>query len=102
MLVLITTETYNKMINYLRDGSVISVNIPYEVRETSLNNVVGFIEGKDTSLPPLVLTAHFDHLGVDGYNNLYGGALDNASGTSFLLELLRSYSTYPQPNRSII
>jgi len=63
---------------------------------------VGFIEGKDTSLPPLVLTAHFDHLGVDGYNNLYGGALDNASGTSFLLELLRSYSTYPQPNRNII
>ena len=102
MLVLITTETYNKMINYLRDGSVISVNIPYEVRETSLNNIVGFIEGKDTSLPPLVLTAHFDHLGVDGYNNLYGGALDNASGTSFLLELLRSYSTYPQPNRNII
>ena len=102
MLVLITTETYNKMIAYLRDNSAISVNIPYENRETTMNNIVGFVEGKDITLPPLVLTAHFDHLGVDGDNNLYGGALDNASGTAFLLELMRSYSSYSKPERSII
>lgn len=102
MLVLITTDTYNKMITSLRDDSTISINIPYENRETTMNNVVGIIEGKDKTLAPLVLSAHFDHLGVDGYNNLYGGALDNASGTSFLLELLRTYSSYPQPERSIV
>lgn len=102
MLVLITTDTYNKMIGYLREGSTISVNIPYENRETTMNNIVGVIEGKDTTLQPLVLTAHFDHLGMDGYNNLYGGALDNSSGTAFLLELLRTYSSYTKPDRNIV
>lgn len=102
MLILINTDSYNKIINSLRDGADISINIPFSTEEKEISNVVGVLEGTSKSLPPLVLTAHFDHLGTDALNNIYGGALDNASGTSFLLELERSLATYGKPKRDII
>ena len=102
MLILINTDSYNKIITSLKDGADISINIPLSTEEKEIYNVVGVIEGTSKSLPPLVLTAHFDHLGTDALNNIYGGALDNASGTSFLLELERSLATYGKPKRDII
>ena len=102
MMILVTTNAYNKILNSLKDGAYISVNIPFSTEEKQVSNIVGIIEGTSDKLPPLVLTAHFDHLGTDALNNIYSGALDNASGTSFLLELQRSLSTYGKPKRDII
>ncbi len=102
MMVLLNKDAYNKMLDALREGASISVNIPFSSEEKEISNVVGVIKGSSSNLPPLVLTAHFDHLGKDALKNLYGGALDNASGTSFLLELERSLSTYGKPKRDII
>lgn len=75
---------------------------PYIAEETTVNNIVGVIKGSNSSLSPLVLTAHFDHLGVDLDGNIYRGALDNASGISFLLELASFLSSLPTPDRDII
>ncbi|MGL4774491.1 MAG: M28 family metallopeptidase [Clostridium sp.] len=97
----ITTETYNDILNALRTGHTLEVNLPFSVKTQEVFNVAGKIEGKDSSLPPLILTAHFDHLGLDAMGNCYGGALDNASGTSFLLELARTFSTLPKPERDV-
>lgn len=47
-------------------------------------NVVGFLAGKSDSL--IILTAHFDHLGVRG-EDIYNGSDDNASGTAALMEM---------------
>lgn len=102
MVVMITTATYNKILNYSRDGLEISIHLPFTTEEKKISNVVGVINGYSNKLPPLVLTAHFDHLGKDGLENTYVGALDNASGTSFLLELQRTLSSYGKPNRNII
>lgn len=102
MMVLLNKDAYNKMLDALREGASISINIPFSSEEKEISNVVGVIKGTSSNLPPLVLTAHFDHLGKDALKNLYGGALDNASGTSFLLELERSLSTYGKPKRDII
>ncbi|WP_300385620.1 M28 family metallopeptidase [Clostridium sp.] len=102
MLIQITKDTYNKILNSLREDLTISVNVPFTTKEVELSNIVGVIKGKDSSLPPLVLTAHFDHLGKDGLNNTYYGALDNASGTSFLMELQRYLSSFKTPKRDII
>lgn len=98
----ITTDTYNYILNSLRSGYLLEVSLPYNIKTQEVFNVAGKIKGKDSSLPPLVLTAHFDHLGVDPLGNCYGGALDNASGTAFLLELIKSFKTLPKPNRDII
>lgn len=47
-------------------------------------NVVGIVEGRDPAGSAIVVTAHYDHLGiVDG--QLHPGADDNASGVAALL-----------------
>lgn len=97
----ITGETYDSIIENVRSNNTISCKVPYIVDETNVCNVAGIIKGQDETLPPLILTAHFDHLGIDN-KILYPGALDNASGTSFLLELARTYGSMPKPKRSII
>ena len=101
-VIMITENTKNKIITSLNEGKEISLHIPFENETKTISNVVGVIEGTDKEAAPLVITAHFDHLGQDGLGNIYGGALDNASGTSFILELQRSLSTFAKPNRDII
>ncbi len=48
--------------------------------------------GKDTTL---LVTAHYDHLGLLGKKVYFPGANDNASGVALLLSLARHYSRYP-------
>ncbi|MBE6050407.1 MAG: Zn-dependent exopeptidase M28 [Clostridium sp.] len=98
----ITTFTFNEILNSLRSGYTLKVQMPYEIKEKELNNVVGKINGFSSKLPPLILTAHFDHIGSDSLNTIYNGALDNASGISFLLELARTFSSLKFPQRDII
>ncbi|MGL5085300.1 MAG: M28 family metallopeptidase [Clostridium sp.] len=102
MAIMINTNSFNKILDSVRAGSDVSVHLPFSNEEKTISNIVGVLKGSNSKLPPLVLTAHFDHLGVDGLGNTYNGALDNASGTSFMLELQRSLSTYAKPKRDII
>ncbi|PKM86267.1 MAG: aminopeptidase [Firmicutes bacterium HGW-Firmicutes-12] len=48
-------------------------------------NVLGIIPGKSEEI--VIISAHYDHLGVIE-DNIYPGANDNASGTAILLELV--------------
>lgn len=51
---------------------------------TDAANLIGYIEGSQNPEQYLVVTAHYDHLGIqDG--KIYNGADDNASGTGGLL-----------------
>jgi Zn-dependent M28 family amino/carboxypeptidase len=87
-----------------------SVKIHVATQHGSLRspNVVARLRGSDPRLCEeyVVYTAHSDHLGigepVDG-DNIYNGAVDNASGTAALLEIARAYSQMkPRPRRSIV
>ncbi len=52
-------------------------------------NVIGSLEGSDPAGRPIVISAHYDHLGViDGV--VYPGADDNASGVAALLAVARA------------
>ena len=68
------------------------------------SNIVAELKGSDPALRDqyVVYTAHVDHLGIcpaiEG-DNVCHGALDNASGTSTLLEIARAYARLPQPPR---
>jgi Zn-dependent M28 family amino/carboxypeptidase len=71
-------------------------------------NIAAVLPGSDPQLKNeyVLYTAHADHLGIgepiDG-DSIYNGALDNASGTSALLEIARVFSQSPQaPRRSIL
>lgn len=98
----INTDTFNELLSSIRNGYTININLPYEVQKKTTCNVVGKIEGTNDSLSPLIITAHFDHVGVDSLGNVYSGALDNASGSAFLLELAHTFSTLKTPTRDII
>jgi Zn-dependent M28 family amino/carboxypeptidase len=86
----------------------LSASLDAEYRQINAKNVLGVIEGNDPELKDeyLVLTAHFDHLGItvpvegDSINN---GAEDNAAGVSALLEMMEGYkSIQPQLKRSVL
>lgn len=101
-VIMVSNSTFEKISNALKEGKQISIHIPFEEEEKTISNIVGVIKGSNSSLPPFIITAHYDHLGKDGLGNTYSGALDNASGASFLLELSRSLATYGKPERDII
>lgn len=101
-IIMITSDTYDKIVSSLKDNKTISIHVPFTNEEKNISNVVAMIKGSKPSLAPLIITAHFDHLGTDGAGNTYGGSLDNASGTAFILELARSLSTFAKPERDII
>lgn len=64
-------------------------------------NLVGYVEGSDEGSPVIVVTAHYDHLGVrDGV--VYNGADDNASGVAALLALSRRLAEEPPMHTVIV
>jgi Zn-dependent M28 family amino/carboxypeptidase len=71
-------------------------------------NVVARLEGSDPALKDqyVVYTAHWDHLGRDPKLNgdqIYNGAIDNASGVATVLEIARAFTRIqPAPKRSIL
>jgi hypothetical protein len=74
-------------------------------QEVMTENVLGFMEGTDKKEEILVITAHYDHIGiVDGKIN--NGADDDGSGTVSVLELAEAFSIAKQkgfaPRRSIL
>ena len=63
-------------------------------------NIMGMIEGSEHPERYIVITAHYDHLGVSG-GEIFNGADDNASGTAALLELGHYFRANP-PSHSLI
>jgi hypothetical protein len=69
-------------------------------------NVVAKLEGSDPTLKNefVVYSSHSDHLGIGqpvNGDSIYNGALDNASGSSLLLEIARAFTKRnPRPRRS--
>jgi Zn-dependent M28 family amino/carboxypeptidase len=84
------------------------ITVKNTLREIQSNNVIGKIEGSDPSLKNeyIVYTAHWDHLGRDPKlqgDQIFNGALDNASGTGALLEIAEAFTKLPiPPKRSIL
>src|SRR6478735_4141958 len=70
-------------------------------------NLVAELPGSDPKLKNeyVVLSAHLDHLGVGEPINgdrIYNGAMDNASGSAVLLDLISSLKKSPKLKRSLL
>jgi hypothetical protein len=72
---------------------------PYTT-EHSGTNVVGWIAGRDPRAATIVITAHYDHLGIRE-GRLYPGADDNASGVTVLLAAARYFREH-QPRHPMV
>ncbi|MBB6237077.1 hypothetical protein HDC90_001695 [Pedobacter sp. AK013] len=60
-------------------------------------NVCGLVKGTKYPDSPLIVTAHYDHLGGMGADTYFPGANDNAAGVATLLSLAKYYAANPQP-----
>lgn len=89
-------------------GSRASFSVRHTLREVSSHNVIGKLEGSDRALKDqyVIFNAHWDHLGRNPQLNgdqIYNGALDNASGVAGVLELAAAFKRLsPPPKRSIL
>ena len=72
-----------------------------------VRNVVGVLRGSDPALSKtyVMVTAHYDHIGIhgDGEDKIFNGANDDGSGTVSVLELARVFAAQKvRPKRSIV
>lgn len=85
----------------------LSAHMTSKVRSFESNNVIGVLPGSDTVLKDegVMYTAHYDHLGIRPDmpgDNIYNGAMNNATGCGILMELARAYASAAQkPRRSV-
>jgi Zn-dependent M28 family amino/carboxypeptidase len=81
------------------------LNAKYNEGLPDSENILAFIEGSDKPDEILVVSAHYDHVGVkNGY--VYNGADDDGSGTVALLEIAQAFAEAKKeghgPRRSIL
>jgi Zn-dependent M28 family amino/carboxypeptidase len=69
-------------------------------------NVLAFIRGSEKPEEIVVISAHLDHVGVDGDGNVFNGADDDGSGTVAILEMAQAFQKAVKegngPKRSIL
>jgi len=83
----------------LRKGKVKPISIEGEIElefarksETlTSSNVMGYIEGEELKEEVVIITAHYDHIGVDG-EEVYNGADDDGSGTVATMEIAEAFA----------
>jgi aminopeptidase YwaD len=100
--IMVTKDIVPELIEFSKKNYAFEIKSPVQTKKVAVNNVIGILEGKDKSLPPIILSAHFDHVGYDADGVIYPGAFDNASGTAFLLECARVLKATPNLERTII
>lgn len=75
------------------------------VEKTTSRNVVGVLEGSARPRESVVYMAHWDHLGTDPNlegDQIYNGAVDNATGVAGLIELAERFGNGEAPERSVV
>src|SRR5437660_3708403 len=84
------------------------IEIKQQIRSFKSHNVIGKLEGSDPKLNGeyVIYTAHWDHLGrhpeLQG-DQIFNGAIDNASGVASVIELAGAFSKLnPPPKRSVL
>lgn len=68
-------------------------------------NIGAWLPGSDPALRGefIILSAHYDHLGVDNQGRIYTGADDNAGSVAMMLEVARRFADDPnRPKRSLV
>ncbi|MGH7466790.1 MAG: M28 family metallopeptidase [Longimicrobiales bacterium] len=83
-----------------------NLTVQNTIREVQSRNVIAKLTGAQTPDEYVIYTAHWDHLGRDSTlagDQIFNGALDNASGAAALLELAEAFSkANPKPARSVL
>jgi len=88
----------------------INAKLSLDLKSTSIEktsrNVIGLLPGSEAPDEAILYMAHWDHLGThpgDAGDNIYNGAVDNATGVAGILEIAEAFRKAPTPpKRSIL
>ncbi|MBO0798496.1 MAG: M28 family peptidase, partial [Blastocatellia bacterium] len=86
----------------------VSTTLKFQSQRLVSPNVVGIFPGRDPALKNeyIVYSAHWDHLGMAPEltgDNIFNGAVDNATGIAGILGIARAYTALnSRPKRSIL
>ncbi|MCW0373030.1 M28 family metallopeptidase [Xanthomonas sacchari] len=84
----------------------LSVDLKSTIAEKTSRNVVGVLPGGSRADEAVLYMAHWDHLGKhegEPGDNIYNGAVDNATGVAGILEIAEAFAhQQPKPERSVV
>ena len=87
-------------------GMTASTSFSNTVRRSTSHNVAARLPGSTRPDEHVIYMAHWDHLGKDASlegDQIYNGALDNATGLAGLLSLAKAFASLPvPPQRSLL
>ncbi|UCC40727.1 MAG: M28 family peptidase [Candidatus Aminicenantes bacterium] len=83
-----------------------SLTLNNTIKRTESRNVVALLPGSERADEYIIYMAHWDHFGIDPTlegDQIFNGALDNATGTAALIELAEAFIKLESPpSRSIV
>jgi len=83
-----------------------SVDLKSQIEQKQSRNVVGVLPGSSRPDEAVLYMAHWDHLGKhegEPGDNIYNGAVDNATGVAGILEIAGQFAKQqPPPERSVV
>jgi len=98
----------DKKVNKLKPSTV-TFSITPKSTEVKSENILGFLEGTDKKDEVVVITAHYDHIGISSRgegDKINNGADDDGSGTVAVLEMAQAFMQAKKdghgPRRSIL
>ncbi len=103
-------EAYQKMGIGTPKGLNYFQNIPEKFfngrSKTDAVNVMGFIPGTEKPEEVLIISAHYDHIGINTKGEVFNGADDDGSGTIGILQIAKAFQKAfeegKEPRRSIL
>lgn len=83
-----------------------SYQIKKKVEDVESSNILAFLEGTDKKDEIVVISSHYDHVGVSSTGEVFNGADDDGSGTVSVMEIAEAFATAAKdgvkPRRSIL
>ncbi|MEM9290981.1 MAG: M20/M25/M40 family metallo-hydrolase [Acidobacteriota bacterium] len=87
-------------------GATLNATLVASSEEIAVKNVVGILPGTERPDEYVLFTGHHDHLGVgepdETGDAIFNGAIDNATGLAFMIEMARAFVQGGGTERSLV
>ena len=92
--------------NGVGSSTKVVFNADMLIDDLQAENVLGFLKGSEKPDEILVITAHYDHIGISADGQINNGADDDGSGTSSVMEIAQAFAMAAKkgngPKRSVL
>ncbi len=101
-----SAEPSKKPLNKIKPSRIV-YQVAMETKTVKSENMLGYLEGTDKKDELIIISAHFDHIGLhEGEDKVNNGADDDGSGTVTVLQLAKAFTQAKKeghgPRRSIL